>query len=76
MAKEMAIGSRYASLNAELTGSTPSGPTPATIHDKKYLVKEEVVLLPCPTESQLVHELRTMVSGKAVLNESKKAIGN
>lgn len=37
--------------------------------------REEVALLPCPSESSLVNELRQMVLGILSLNDSRKAYG-
>ncbi|WRT65838.1 uncharacterized protein IL334_002789 [Kwoniella shivajii] len=38
--------------------------------------KEDVILLPSPSDLPLVEELRILATGKNVLNESKKAPGN
>lgn len=56
----------------QLTFSTvaSSSSTPAEPERKP---KAEVVFLPAPSDKHLVHELRQMVAGESVLNESKKA---
>ncbi|WVR05708.1 hypothetical protein IAU60_002732 [Kwoniella sp. DSM 27419] len=70
---------RYVS-RADFARSEPisqpiAGPSKITVEAPAH-VKEDVVLLPAPSDSPLVEELRQMVAGRSVLNEAKKAPGN
>ncbi|KAL7423737.1 3'-5' exonuclease [Cryptotrichosporon argae] len=53
-----------------------AGPSRTVTVDGPAPTAEEVVFLPAPDDSSLLHELRQMVAGRNVLNESKKAPGN
>ncbi|KAK6907502.1 hypothetical protein I203_101496 [Kwoniella mangroviensis CBS 8507] len=69
------IGQSDFTRNGQSSSSTVAGPSKITIPAPSK-AKEDVVLLPSPADSPLVEELRVMVSGKGVLNESRKAPGN
>ncbi|WWC88026.1 uncharacterized protein L201_002929 [Kwoniella dendrophila CBS 6074] len=58
------------------SSSTPlAGPSKITVPAPSK-AKEDVLLLPAPDDTPLVEELRMLVAGKGVFNESKKAPGN
>ncbi|WVW80301.1 hypothetical protein I302_102279 [Kwoniella bestiolae CBS 10118] len=61
--------------SGQSSSSAVAGPSKITVPAPSN-AKEDVILLPAPSDSPLVEELRGMVSGKGVLNESKKAPGN
>lgn len=55
-----------------LTFSTPAEAGPSTAGPSKYNT-DEVTFLAAPSDKPLMHELRQMVAGNNVLNESKKS---
>lgn len=60
-----------AATSPALTLSNGAGPSRAASHGQT--TDPGVTLLAAPSEKPIMHELRTMVAGNAVLNEAKKA---
>lgn len=56
----------------QLTSSTQAEAGPSTAGPSKYNT-DEVTFLAAPSDKPLMHELRQMVAGNNVLNESKKS---
>ncbi|ORY28641.1 ribonuclease H-like domain-containing protein [Naematelia encephala] len=63
---------------AERSSSSEAGPSKPTLISisAPARVREDVVLLPSPSDAPLVNELRSMVSGHLALSEGKRAPGN